>query len=110
MEENTIEYFKHLSKDNPLKLIELIDSNTLSNAQLTFALEHLGNARIGEDGMSVLKKYAEHEYAVVREGAIIGIYYQAEEKQSWAIEFLKDRINKENGILKEIICDFVNCL
>jgi hypothetical protein len=67
--------FEKWSKENPQKLINFIDTYRDRNGRLTFAAEWAGFCR---DALDSLVKLTDHESAVVREGALMGLenYYQ----------------------------------
>jgi predicted Zn-ribbon and HTH transcriptional regulator len=66
--------FEKWSKENPQKLIDFIEDKNNKFHQLTFAAEHAGHCK---NSLESLIKLLDHEDAVVREGAIIGLdnYY-----------------------------------
>lgn len=60
---------------NKPQLASLISSGTLSNAELTFAAEHLGQLAYDDPALarSTLTPLLSHESPLVREGALYGL-------------------------------------
>ncbi len=67
--------FEKWSQESPQKLVNFIDTYRDRNGRLTFAVEWAGFCR---DSLDALVKLTDHESAVVREGAIMGLanYYR----------------------------------
>lgn len=63
--------FKALAKEDPDKLIRWVSSGLLEPCDLTFAAEELGNI---DSSLPALIHLLSHESAVVREGALMGLY------------------------------------
>lgn len=64
--------FEYLSKNDPLKLIGIIESGDLGPALLSFAAEHLGKA-YGDEALACILDLSHHEQSIVREGAVLGL-------------------------------------
>jgi len=66
--------FAVMAKDDPEKLIELIEGGTLSPGVLTFAAEILGNVCHTDRARRVLTHLLYHSSSpIIREGAIYGL-------------------------------------
>lgn len=63
--------FARLEKEDPALLIEWVKSGELEPCDLTFAAENLGRI---PSALPVLLDLLKHDSAVVREGALIGLY------------------------------------
>lgn len=68
-------FFEDLFEVSPAKLLFLIRSGALTNAELTFAVEIVGRAGsdFSDEIRAVLVPLLDHESPVVREGAIYGV-------------------------------------
>lgn len=70
-------FFTYMSREKPYDLIKWIESGTLKPYDLTYAAETLGDIEGCEALLvPVLRNLLDHEDAMVREGAIYGIYKQ----------------------------------
>ncbi len=62
--------FERLSKEDPALLVDWVNSGRMSNSDLTFAAESLGNFPAG---FPILYELLNHSSPMVREGAIYGL-------------------------------------
>lgn len=69
----TIETLEWLSKFAPQTLLEWIQDGTLSNADMTFAVEYTGNCLQHEGMLDAVVALLDHESSLVRESALIAL-------------------------------------
>jgi HEAT repeat protein len=65
--------FAHLAKNNPQRLLSLLDDQDLTISLRTFAAEAAGGIELSAAAVPSLLPLLEHPSAVVREGAVYGL-------------------------------------
>ena len=73
--------FAEMAANNPDSLIEWINSKTLGSGHLTFAAEELKNIHTSKLVVDTLITLSNHKEAVVREGAVYGMYGHLNDSQ-----------------------------
>ena len=105
--EPTEETFSLIANQYPEVAIKLVESNTMSDLELTWIGEHVGIQPVANvDVENLLIKLTDHDAPIVREGALYGIEnYLTDHKSDTLIEQLEKLTKHEHHTTAEIARD-----